>query len=316
MHKRKRLQKNDEPLPFVYNERNIKSKRLQKNERNTGMIKSTRQNLKSSTFGTKCVIFLLALSLLILILFISLMSTALDINCYKTQFILNDADFATETDMSELDRVIEQMISFLAGKSSSPQISAIIDGKIRPAYDSNELSHLLDVGVMFDKGRGLATLALVVFIACILHLVLVRNNSGDIKRISARINKLKNKQNLYIAPDNFGLNTGYASDRNALSLQLNTTFFKRCIYGVIILIVALLAICAIDFNTAFNFFHETFFPQGNWSFPPTSFMINMLEINLFINFTVLILLKMVCSILICILICNTVLIYSNKKFLA
>jgi uncharacterized membrane protein len=99
--------------------------------------------------------------------------------------------------------------------------------------------------------------------------------------------------------------TLYASAAIALiSLLLLLLFYRSYIYrrfgkllfigGILTLALSLaLFVATHNFATAFTSFHTIFFPQGNWSFPPDSFLLHLFPEQLFYGFFAAILLRSV-----------------------
>ena len=71
-------------------------------------------------------------------------------------------------------------------------------------------------------------------------------------------------------------------------------FFGESFYlaGIILfLIVGVLFISSLFFGAAFTFFHQIFFPQGNWAFPADSVLIRIYPRQFFLDFFIKIIFK-------------------------
>lgn len=197
------------------------------------------------------VIIIFSLSMFLTILYSSSMTTIFDIDNFNTQFEKNDTSDATNTELPVLLRIMQKTLDFLNGKIDSMQSVEVIDGIEQEVFYDDELSHMLDVKILFDNIKVAGITATILLILTLLYFAIFNKN----------INKSTLKGIL------------------------------KVLLGVGCVIVFLILVASIDFHEAFNIFHAIFFPQGNWLFPPYSFMIQMLPESLFFDFTTIILFK-------------------------
>lgn len=66
---------------------------------------------------------------------------------------------------------------------------------------------------------------------------------------------------------------------------------KIFLYGCIFSIVLPLVLLLFSFGSSFTVFHEIFFPQGNWEFPPTAMLVNIYTFDFFKSFAIQILIN-------------------------
>lgn len=69
--------------------------------------------------------------------------------------------------------------------------------------------------------------------------------------------------------------------------QLIWQSIKRASFLVLAIIISLTLFSFLNFEKLFIYFHEIFFPQGNWMFPPNSIMVQVFSEKLFFNLTVI-----------------------------
>lgn len=62
--------------------------------------------------------------------------------------------------------------------------------------------------------------------------------------------------------------------------------FKKSSILVILIIILLLILSLFNFENLFIYFHEIFFPQGNWLFAPSSLMVQVFPEELFKKLTI------------------------------
>lgn len=171
---------------------------------------------------------------------------------YADQFKKNDSANRTGISEEDLQRLAEGWIAYLSGRSDTLQNDVSFDGGLpRPFYSEDELSHMKDAKVVFLAVRTLGWILLPVGAVTMLALILTRS---DRKRIFS-----------------FGAIWGSAS-----------ILILGALIGIII---------ALNFQAAFTVFHNIFFPQGNWQFPASSAMIQLLPGGLFMDAAVYILIK-------------------------
>ncbi|MBI2146123.1 DUF1461 domain-containing protein [Candidatus Woesearchaeota archaeon] len=72
----------------------------------------------------------------------------------------------------------------------------------------------------------------------------------------------------------------FYSRNNPLILQKSLRYGGIATIGILIMV---LLFSFLDFTTLFTWFHQLFFPQGNWSFPADSLLIQTFPAEFFVN---------------------------------
>jgi len=100
-----------------------------------------------------------------------------------------------------------------------------------------------------------------------------KSHMQDVKRLIKKVNYLFYFLLLIIT----SILTYYKKDKNHILKLLK----KGGLTSIVSLLI-LLSFIILSFNQSFIFFHEIFFPQGNWQFPYDSFLIQTFPLNFFI----------------------------------
>lgn len=201
--------------------------------------------------GINIVSIITAIAGFIFILYLAIMPTAMNRSFFNEIYDQNDFNIYQKNDYGlnknvylpkeEVKRALDHTLKYMLAEVDDLQIQVTFcDGTIENFYTESELSHMEDCQKLFVGGRNIAWMCFAIMVLGIGYLIYSKNSF-----------KSKHINNFFI---------GFVS---------------------IIAVVALVGIFAvIDFDTAFTIFHKIFFPQGNWSFYYTSYMIQMLPQNL------------------------------------
>lgn len=127
---------------------------------------------------------LLSFLLLLGLLTLNLRLVAFDRSFYLREFQRTDRPSALQTSMAELDGFSRNMISYLRGRSDSPNYELQIAGENRLFLNERELEHMVDVLQLFKLAAvvGYGTLAFFVVSYAESH----RRHLTDIFRLRAR----------------------------------------------------------------------------------------------------------------------------------
>jgi integral membrane protein (TIGR01906 family) len=176
------------------------------------------------------------------------MPIAMTKSFYLNQYRHYHADEATGYSMEQLSDITDTMLDYLKGKRDSMQV--IIDGQ--EVFSEQAIDHMADVRVLFIGGRTAAWIDFGVMLLAIAYIIY------------------------------------YFKDLKQMLLR---TFLASS--GVfLIIVIASGVFAAIDFDTAFTLVHHVFFPNANdfnnAFFMPDDFLINMLQGELFLNISIII----------------------------
>lgn len=191
-------------------------------------------------------IVIFVISSFIYIIFNSAMVTIFNIKNFERSFLEHNSAEDVGTDYESLVRVMQHTLDYLDGKVENLQIQIEVEGTTINFYTDNEISHMKDVYVLIHNIKVAGTIFAVLGLVSFIFFLF----------FSSYMSKSKLKAIL----KGYGL--------------------------CLIFILTIVLVACIDFTAAFDVFHKIFFPQGNWMFPASSLMIQMLPADLFMNFTI------------------------------
>lgn len=184
--------------------------------------------------------------LTLICIYLSLSLFAFNPGFYKSEFDKYQADKTVNMTPDSLMRVTEHMISYLNGKKDDLVIKENIGGIHREFFNDLEKQHMVDVKVLFEKGKQTKNISLIILVFCFLALRLLKTDGNQ---------------------------------------QFLKALRNVCI-GVIILIGILGVLAATSFTKYFTIFHEVFFTNDLWLLDPaTDLLINILPETFFIDIT-------------------------------
>lgn len=191
------------------------------------------------------ILFVISLPLVLLL-------TIFEYYSYNQDFYMNEFekyDIGKVTTMSDedLSRVSEKLISYLKDEDMNLNIKAVIKGEYREVFGQREKQHMVDVKVLFIKGKRLRNISLGITLLAFVIILLVSNNR---------------KRDIYRAL----LWSGIIP---------------------VLLMTILYILLKIDFYRYFTYFHHIFFTNDLWLLnPETEVLIQMLPLEFFIDISI------------------------------
>ena len=185
---------------------------------------------------------------------------AYNVAFYDFQFRLNDTAAVMGLSAEELAVLRDKVIAYISGRTN------VLEIDIFTAY---EISHMTDARAIFIAVRVLSWVLLIGAMLALIGLYLV-----DRRRRKA-------------SQGEGGKRSGELSSDFSESEE-KRFFAKGMIWGnaVFLGLIGLVGLFALfGWDTAFDVFHEIFFPQGNWQFPHDSALIQMFPVQFFISAT-------------------------------
>lgn len=189
-----------------------------------------------------------ALTSFIFVLYLAVMPTAMNRDFFYEIYDNENYEIYQKNDFGglsskitmnkdDIKKALDHTLKFMLAEVEDLQIKVTFsNGDEENFYEASEISHMIDCQKLFVGGRTIAYSCLCILILCVGFLIVKR------KEIESK----------------------------------NINYYFYGLLGIVALMAFIGIYAAIDFNTAFTKFHEIFFPQGNWSFSYTSYMIQML----------------------------------------
>jgi len=87
-------------------------------------------------------------------LLISIQAVALDMESYISTWTGLDIPTSAAMSLDDLRLVGSKLLGYFTGTESTPQVTAAIDGTLRPVFREHEIEHLYDVRDLFQLGFG------------------------------------------------------------------------------------------------------------------------------------------------------------------
>jgi len=121
---------------------------------------------------TSVIVYINAVCLILIALYVSITFPAFNINFYERQFVRNNTHRFVSIEPDDLTVVTQHMIDYMRGRNDSLQIRTYINGEEVYFFTERAIEHMVDVRDLFTIGRviffvsvGLfvATLAMVMF---------------------------------------------------------------------------------------------------------------------------------------------------------
>lgn len=107
---------------------------------------------------------IITLCTFILVLFISLVPTAMNRNFYEDQFIENNTTQKAELTLNDLNKLIDHTLKYTYGNLEHLQYQiTTIDGITKDAFNDREIAHMEDVQKLFISGRRLTSVCAILF---------------------------------------------------------------------------------------------------------------------------------------------------------
>ncbi len=218
--------------------------------------------------------FINSICLTILCICISIQIPTFNKAFYSYEFKKNGVYNTIGIEKDELMRVTNHLLDYMKGKEENLAIEA--DLKYvgkREFFNQKEKEHMIDVKNLFMSGFAIRNISFFLFIITIALLFVLKANTF---KILAKTNRI------------------------VLSAFLLITI----ILGIII---------SINFNTAFNVFHEIFFTNDLWILDPnTDLLLNMVPLPFFIDISIFIALILFVMSSTLIILCTRYLNYCTK----
>ncbi|MDR1704380.1 MAG: TIGR01906 family membrane protein [Clostridiales bacterium] len=194
------------------------------------------------------------LALVVFLLLQSVQIPALGLWFYRQEFDKNGTYAAMGMEENALDAVARGMINYLNGSDETLSDDvAVVRGTERLFFNEKEISHMIDVELLFAWGLTIKNIALFALLASLVYFILTHLL---LKSCSLRTM--------------FGWWRGFSA-------------------GTLALLAALGIIIALNFQRAFTIFHEIFFNNDLWLLNPrTDLLINMLPNQFFQDIAVFI----------------------------
>jgi len=189
--------------------------------------------------------FLMSLSIVVVICITAAQVVCFDNNWYHEEFKKYNVYETVQMEKTELNRVSERIIGYLQGSEKELQVSAIVNGKTREFFNQQEIDHMADVKVLFDKLLFVRNVSLTIFMITGIYYLFAR-------RVGMQM--------LDYMPVCFG------------------------IIGMIMLLGVVVGYILMTFNFSgmFTTFHEMLFTNDLWILDPsTSLLINILPEGFF-----------------------------------
>ena len=201
----------------------------------------------------KIVSIITAITGFIFILYLAVMPTAMnreffneiyeneEFEIYKKNNVVSGLNYRVTMEKEDIKKALDHTLKFMLGQVEDLQIVvSFSDGSTQEFYEEHEISHMVDCQKLFVGGTYIAWSCFGIMALGAVFLAINRKNFD--------------------------------------SKMINYLFYGLA--GIVALIGFVGIAAAIDFDTAFTIFHKIFFPQGNWQFSYTSYMIQMLPQDL------------------------------------
>lgn len=186
--------------------------------------------------------FVASLALVVVFFFSSVQVVALNQNFFSREYRKLDTARHINTTHSELMNSTEDLLDYIRGKDVDLSETRVkINGENRRAFSADEVQHMSDIRVLYHGFSMFRIFALIgIAIVVLLNVLLLRKD-----------------RLLYMA-----------------------RAYSKAAIGVCVLILVLVIWMAIDFNSFWRAFHTVFFRNDLWILPADSFMIQMLDAQL------------------------------------
>ena len=207
-----------------------------------------------------------ALCVLALILCESIFIPTFLTRFYHYEFDKRYTPESIQMEKDELMHVTGELLDYMRGRRDDLTVQAVIGGETREFFNQREKDHMVDVRMLFDVGFKIRDTAFWVLLLMVLILIAMK---ARIPYVLARC-------------------------------------CREVLTAFLILSIALMVVIALDFNRAFNTFHDLFFSNDLWVLDPaTDLLINIVPLGFFMDITLFIAV-MIVSVSLLIITCATV----------
>jgi len=178
----------------------------------------------------------------ILVLFVSLVPTAMNRSFYEDQFIENNTTQVAKLTLDDLNELIDHTLKYTYGNLEHLQYQiTTTDGVTKDAFNEREIAHMEDVQKLFINGRRLTDICALLFVIITFFLVWKKD-------------KINHK---------------------TFTISLIT------LSSIFLIMLAVLIYAATNFDQAFTIFHQIFFNNDLWLLDFNDMLIIMLPESLF-----------------------------------
>ena len=118
--------------------------------------------------------YLVCLNMLIIILLLSVYTTATDRQFYENQYVKNTTNVQIGITIEDLNTVTDNLLNYLTGQRENLNMKANIQGVEREVFDEQEKLHMIDVKELFLSVINVFIILLVFDIISLI--ILYRNN--------------------------------------------------------------------------------------------------------------------------------------------
>jgi len=169
---------------------------------------------------------------------------------FRWQYNRLDVAEVIQIEKDELMRVTTELLDYMRNRRDSLEdIYAIVAGEERRFFSDIEIRHMIDVLHLYNVAFLIRNIAFFLLIALVLGMALLK----------------------------------YAT------LNILARCCREVLAGFLILSAILVGVIALDFNRAFNIFHDIFFNNDYWILDPSvDLLINMVPLEFFIHISVFI----------------------------
>ena len=191
-----------------------------------------------------------AICLLLIMLSQSIIFPTFHMPFFRWQYNRLDVAEVIQIEKDELMRVTTELLDYMRNRRDSLEdIYAIVAGEERRFFSDIEIRHMIDVLHLYNVAFLIRNIAFFLLIALVLGMALLK----------------------------------YAT------LNILARCCREVLAGFLILSAILVGVIALDFNRAFNIFHDIFFNNDYWILDPSvDLLINMVPLEFFIHISVFI----------------------------
>ena len=185
---------------------------------------------------------------------------------YHYEFDKRGIPESIRVEKDELMYVTGELLDYMRGRRDDLVVSAVVGGETREFFNQREKDHMVDVRILFEIGYRIRNTA---FWALLLAVLIMAAMKVRIPYVLARC-------------------------------------CREVLTAFLILSIVLIVVIALDFNRAFNTFHDLFFNNDLWVLDPsTDLLINIVPLGFFMDITLFIAV-MIVSVSLFIITCTTI----------
>ncbi len=190
---------------------------------------------------------------------------------YEKEYEKYSVEEALDMEMRDIMYVTEEMLDFLRGERDNLVVETKVAGEEREFFNEREISHMVDVQVLFLAGISGRRISIVLTLVILMVLRIIKS---DWMKVISKAFK-----------------------------------YATLVFGGVVAILG--ALFAYDFYKYFEIFHKIFFEGDTWLFDPNeSLMINMLPEGLFYDMSIRIVIIFLISMAVCLFITRFLNLYS------